>query len=131
MLLPGRNLVWLAKAVGTLDLLSGGRFLLTFVPGLGLGGERRAIGIPTAERGASMDDALPVLRRLWAGEVVSHDGPAGLVRRRLGLAPAGAGSLRRVAGRQRPGRARALRPAGRRVDPRLLHAGGRGGRARQ
>ena len=33
MLLPGRNLVWLAKAVATLDLLSGGRFLLTFVPG--------------------------------------------------------------------------------------------------
>ena len=24
-----------------------------------------------------MDDALPVLRRLWAGEVVSHEGPAG------------------------------------------------------
>ncbi len=23
-----------------------------------------------------MDDALPVLRRLWAGEVVSHEGPA-------------------------------------------------------
>jgi hypothetical protein len=34
MLLPGRNLVWLAKAVATLDQLSGGRFLLTFVPGL-------------------------------------------------------------------------------------------------
>ena len=49
MLLPGRNLVWLAKAVGTLDLLSGGRFLLTFVPGLGIGGERSAIGIPTAD----------------------------------------------------------------------------------
>jgi probable F420-dependent oxidoreductase len=77
MLLPGRNLVWLAKAVGTLDQLSGGRFLLTFVPGLAMGGEQRAIGIPTAERGALMDDALPVLRRLWAGEVVSHDGPAG------------------------------------------------------
>ena len=59
MLLPGRNLVWLAKAVATLDLLSGGRFLLTFVPGLALGGERSAIGIPTAERGALMDDALP------------------------------------------------------------------------
>jgi probable F420-dependent oxidoreductase len=77
MLLPGRNLVWLAKAVGTLDQLSGGRFLLTFVPGLGLGGESSAIGIPTATRGAQMDDALPVLRRLWAGEVVSHDGVAG------------------------------------------------------
>lgn len=77
MLLPGRNLVWLAKAVGTLDQLSGGRFLLTFVPGLSLGGERSAIGIPTAERAELMEDALPVLRRLWAGEVVSHDGIAG------------------------------------------------------
>jgi probable F420-dependent oxidoreductase len=77
MLLPGRNLVWLAKAVGTLDQLSGGRFLLTFVPGLGLGGESSAIGIPTATRAAQMDDALPVLRRLWAGETVSHEGVAG------------------------------------------------------
>jgi probable F420-dependent oxidoreductase len=77
MLLPGRNLVWLAKAVGTLDQLSGGRFLLTFVPGLGLGGESSAIGIPTATRSAQMDDALPVLRRLWAGETVSHEGVAG------------------------------------------------------
>ncbi|HVA07481.1 MAG TPA: LLM class flavin-dependent oxidoreductase [Acidimicrobiales bacterium] len=77
MLLPGRNLVWLAKAVATLDLLSGGRFLLTFVPGLAIGGERSAVGIPPAERGALMDEALPVLRRLWAGETVSHDGPIG------------------------------------------------------
>ncbi len=78
MLLPGRNLVRLAKAVATLDVLSGGRFLLTFVPGLGLGAERSAVGIPTAARGEQMDDALPVLRRLWSGEEVSHDGPAGV-----------------------------------------------------
>src|ERR1700722_12234887 len=77
MLLPGRNLVWLAKAVGTLDQLSGGRFLLTFVPGLSVGGERSAIGISTSERAALMEDALPVLRRLWAGEAVSHEGIAG------------------------------------------------------
>jgi probable F420-dependent oxidoreductase len=77
MLLPGRNLVWLAKAVATLDLLSGGRFLLTFVPGLSIGGERGAIGIPSSGRGALMDEALPVLRRLWTGEPVSHEGPAG------------------------------------------------------
>jgi len=70
MLLPGRNLVWLAKAVATLDVL-------TFVPGLAIGGEGSAIGIPSAERGALMDDALPVLRRLWAGESVTHEGPAG------------------------------------------------------
>jgi len=77
MLLPGRNLVWLAKAIGTLDRLSGGRFLLTFVPGLGIGAERSAIGIPAAQRALLMEDALPVLRRLWAGDVVSHSGPAG------------------------------------------------------
>jgi len=77
MLLPGRNLVWLAKAVATLDLLSGGRFLLTFVPGLSIGGERRAIGIPSAERGNLMDEALPVLRQLWSGASVTYDGPAG------------------------------------------------------
>ncbi len=77
MLLPGRNLVWLAKAVATLDVLSGGRFLLTFVPGLGLGAESSAVGIPTATRGELMEDALPVLRRLWSGEEVTHDGPAG------------------------------------------------------
>ena len=77
MLLPGRNLVWLAKAVATLDLLSGGRFLLTFVPGLSLGAEHSAVGIPTATRGELMEDALPVLRRLWSGEEVTHDGPSG------------------------------------------------------
>ncbi len=78
MLLPGRNLVWLAKAVATLDVLSGGRFLLTFVPGISIGTERQAIGIPSAERGGLMDEALPVLRRLWAGEAVTHDGPSGV-----------------------------------------------------
>ncbi|HVT42284.1 MAG TPA: LLM class flavin-dependent oxidoreductase [Acidimicrobiales bacterium] len=77
MLLPGRNLVWLAKAVATLDVLSRGRFLLTFVPGLAIGGESSAIGISSARRAELMEDALPVLRRLWAGETVSHDGPAG------------------------------------------------------
>jgi probable F420-dependent oxidoreductase len=77
MLLPGRNLIWLAKAVATLDLLSGGRFLLTFVPGLSIGGEHRAIGIPSAARGNLMDEALPVLRRLWSGESVSYEGAAG------------------------------------------------------
>jgi probable F420-dependent oxidoreductase len=77
MLLPGRNLVWLAKAVATLDLLSSGRFLLTFVPGLVIGSERSAIGISSSRRAELMEDALPVLRRLWAGETVSHDGPAG------------------------------------------------------
>lgn len=77
MLLPGRNLLRLAKAVATLDALSGGRFLLTFVPGIARGSERHAVGIAPERRGEIIDDALPVLRRLWAGETVTHHGPAG------------------------------------------------------
>ncbi|HEX3947913.1 MAG TPA: LLM class flavin-dependent oxidoreductase [Acidimicrobiales bacterium] len=77
MLLPGRNPVRLAKQVAGLDALSGGRFLVTFVPGLARGPERDAIGVPPAERGAAIDEVLPLLRRLWAGEAVSYDGPAG------------------------------------------------------
>ncbi len=77
MLLPGRNPVRLAKQVADLDALSGGRFLVTFVPGLARGAERDAIGVVPADRGAAIDEVLPLLRRLWAGETVTHDGPAG------------------------------------------------------
>ncbi len=77
MLLPGRNPVRLAKQVANLDALSGGRFLVTFVPGLAQGPEREAVGVSPAERGAAIDEVLPLLRRLWAGETVSHEGPAG------------------------------------------------------
>lgn len=77
MLLPGRNLVRLAKAAATLDLLSGGRFLLTFVPGLAIGAERLAVGVAPSARGDLMDEALPLLRRLWSGKPVSYDGPVG------------------------------------------------------
>ncbi|HEY5246350.1 MAG TPA: LLM class flavin-dependent oxidoreductase [Acidimicrobiales bacterium] len=74
MLLPGRNPV---RLVADLDALSGGRFLVTFVPGLARGPERDAIGVPPADRGAAIEEVLPLLRRLWAGEAVTHDGPAG------------------------------------------------------
>lgn len=77
MLLPGRNLVRTAKQVASLDLLSGGRFLLTFVPGLPRGAERTAVGVLPVERGPVMDEALPLLRRLWAGERVTYHGPLG------------------------------------------------------
>src|SRR5258708_7030395 len=76
-LLPGRNVLRLAKQLASLDRLSGGRLLVTLVPGLTYPPEREAIGVEPRQRGAVIDDALPLLRRLWAGETVSHDGPAG------------------------------------------------------
>jgi probable F420-dependent oxidoreductase len=78
MLLPGRNLVRLAKEMATLDLLSGGRLLITFVPGLPRRPERDAVGPGGgSDKGRLMEEMLPVLRSLWAGERVSHHGDAG------------------------------------------------------
>lgn len=74
MVLPGRNPVRLAKELATLDLVSGGRLLLTFVPGLATDPERAAIGFAPARRSAAIEEALPLLRRLWSGEMVTHDG---------------------------------------------------------
>jgi len=79
-LLPGRNVVRLAKQLASLDVLCRGRLLVTLVPGLTYAPERDAIGADPKRRGAIIDDALPLLRRLWAGETVSHDGPAGTFR---------------------------------------------------
>jgi probable F420-dependent oxidoreductase len=77
MLLPGRHVIRLAKQLASLDALSKGRLLVTLVPGLTYPPERDAIGVEPKQRGAAIDEALPLLRRLWAGETVSHDGPAG------------------------------------------------------
>ena len=70
LLLPGRNQLRLAKALASLDVFTRGRLLLTFVPGLGHGPERDAIGVPTRERAAVIEHALPRLRQWWAGEPV-------------------------------------------------------------
>lgn len=77
MLLPGRNPVRLAKQVAALDALSGGRLLVTFVPGLPFGAERGAVGVPPAERGAAIEEMLPLVRQLWSGKPVSYSGRAG------------------------------------------------------
>ena len=77
MLLPGRNVLRLAKQLASLDVLSKGRLLVTLVPGLTYAPEREAIGVEPKQRGAVIDEALPLLRRLWAGETVSYQGIAG------------------------------------------------------
>jgi alkanesulfonate monooxygenase SsuD/methylene tetrahydromethanopterin reductase-like flavin-dependent oxidoreductase (luciferase family) len=76
MLLPGRNVLRLAKQLASLDVLCKGRLLVTLVPGLTYAPERDAIGVDPKQRGAFIDEALPLRRRLWAGETVSHDGAA-------------------------------------------------------
>ncbi len=77
MLLPGRNILRLAKQLASLDVLSKGRLLVTLVPGLTYAPERDAIGVEPKQRGAVLDEALPLLRRLWAGEAVTHEGAVG------------------------------------------------------
>ena len=77
MLLPGRNVLRLAKQLASLDVLCHGRLLVTLVPGLTYAPEREAIGVDPKRRGAFIDEALPLLRRLWAGETVSHEGAVG------------------------------------------------------
>jgi probable F420-dependent oxidoreductase len=74
LVLPGRNPMILAKELATLDRLSNGRLL----PAFGLGavdpGEHQAFSVERTERAARFNEALPLLRRFWAGETVDHDG---------------------------------------------------------
>ena len=73
-LLPLRHPVPVAKQVATLDLLCGGRLIF----GVGVGGEfpneYAACGVPHAERGARLSEAIPLLRKLWSGETVESHG---------------------------------------------------------
>lgn len=76
LVLPGRNPVRLAKELATLDRLSGGRLLVTAVLGLRRPAELAAMGVDADARGALMDEALPLLRRLWSEDGVEHQGRA-------------------------------------------------------
>jgi probable F420-dependent oxidoreductase len=76
LLLPYRHPVVLAKQLATLDVLSKGRMRLLTI-GLGaLPGEAAAVGVDFATRGRRADEAIDVLRLLWAGgaDGVSFDG---------------------------------------------------------
>ncbi len=65
-----------ARQVAQLDHLTGGRLLLTLVPGLDLPGERAALGIGSRHRGRLLDATIPLLRDWWAGRTVAV-GPDG------------------------------------------------------
>ncbi|MEV7012092.1 TIGR03619 family F420-dependent LLM class oxidoreductase [Streptosporangium sp. NPDC051022] len=76
LLLPYHHPVILAKRLATVDVLSKGRMRLLTV-GLGsLPGEARALGVDFGTRGRRADEAIDVMRLLWAGgeDGVGFDG---------------------------------------------------------
>lgn len=74
LLVPSyRNPFLTAKAIATLDALSGGRMIV----GLGAGylrGEFEALGVDFDERNALTDEAIVAMRSAWSGEPVTMDG---------------------------------------------------------
>jgi alkanesulfonate monooxygenase SsuD/methylene tetrahydromethanopterin reductase-like flavin-dependent oxidoreductase (luciferase family) len=68
LLLPFHHPVVLAKRLATIDVLSGGRMRLFTIGVSSLPGEAAAVGIDYATRGRRADEAIDVLRALWAGD---------------------------------------------------------------
>jgi probable F420-dependent oxidoreductase len=75
LLLPLRHPLQVAQAVASVDQLSAGRVEL----GVGVGGEwpadYHALGVDPRRRGRRADEALAILRALWAGGPVDAPGP--------------------------------------------------------
>lgn len=74
MVLPGRNPVVLAKSLASLDRLSDGRLLPAFGLGVADSAEHQAFGVQRKERGGWFNEALPLMKRLWTEDRVSHEG---------------------------------------------------------
>jgi len=73
LVLPYRNPFLTAKAVASLDVVSGGRVILGVAPGY-LEGEYAALGADFAERNAATDEALVAIGQAWLGESTSFEG---------------------------------------------------------
>ncbi len=67
LVLPHHNPVLLAKALASLDVLSGGRVIAGFAGGYAEA-EFRAVGADFHRRGARTDEALQAIRVLWTQE---------------------------------------------------------------
>ena len=74
-LLPLRTPGVAAKTAATVDFLSGGD---RFVFGVGVGGEGKEefdlCGVSLKERGARTDEAIEIIRKLWSGKPICHEG---------------------------------------------------------
>ncbi len=74
LVLPLRPPVLLAKMLGSLDLMSGGRVLLGAAGGW-LEQEFAALGVPFEERGPRTDETVDLLRRCWTEDPVGAEAP--------------------------------------------------------
>ena len=70
LVLPLRNPVVAAKALGSLDLISGGRLVLGVAAGW-YAREFDAVGVPFKQRGRLFERNLEILTRLWSEDRVS------------------------------------------------------------
>jgi len=73
LVLPQRQPALVAKQIATIDTLSGGRVRL----GVGVGwqgSEYDALGVPFAERGRRMDEAIAFLRHAWSDDPIEFQG---------------------------------------------------------
>jgi alkanesulfonate monooxygenase SsuD/methylene tetrahydromethanopterin reductase-like flavin-dependent oxidoreductase (luciferase family) len=73
LILPPQNPMHVAEESATLDVLTGGNYVL----GLGLGyrqPEFDAFGIPLSERAPRFNESIALMKRLWTEDKVTHRG---------------------------------------------------------
>ncbi|MGH7333386.1 MAG: LLM class flavin-dependent oxidoreductase [Candidatus Rokuibacteriota bacterium] len=71
LVVPLYHPLQVAEEAAMVDVISGGRLIL----GVGVGyapEEFAAFGIPLEERGSRMDEAVPLIQRLWSEKVTHH-----------------------------------------------------------
>jgi probable F420-dependent oxidoreductase len=74
LVVPGRDPVFLAKQLATVDQLSDGRLLLLAVIGLNRPEELAAQGVDASVRTKMLEESVHIMRSLWAGETLTFDG---------------------------------------------------------
>jgi probable F420-dependent oxidoreductase len=72
VVLPYRNPFLVAKSAATIDALSGGRFVLCCATGY-LRSEYRALGVDFDRRNVVFDEALEVMRGVWAEDEFAYE----------------------------------------------------------
>lgn len=73
LILPPMNPMHVAEESATLDVITGGNYVL----GAGLGyrePEFTALGVSLAERAGRFTESVALMRKLWTGEKITHEG---------------------------------------------------------